>query len=69
MALKFYTSVAKVLKLNARKFWELTPTFVEATEEKLGGGLFAPSFLNRVYKVAHLMEKNISQFFFNLVGF
>ena len=29
--LKFYTSVAKGLKLNARKFYRLVHTFVEVT--------------------------------------
>ena len=52
MALKFYTSVAKELKLKVRKFWGLIPTFGEVTGEKLVEGLFAPprSFLilNRV---------------------
>ena len=38
MALKFYTSVAKGLKLIVKKFWELIPTFVEVTGEKLVGG-------------------------------
>ena len=33
--MKFYTSVAKGLKLKGRKFWGLIPTFVEITEEKL----------------------------------
>ena len=48
--LKFYTSVAKRSKLKVRKFWELIPTFVEVTGEKLvGGGLFTPPpILNRV---------------------
>ena len=36
--LKFYTSVAKVLKLEVKTFWELNPTFVEVTREKLAGG-------------------------------
>ena len=38
--LKFYTNVAKELKLKIRKFWVLIPTFVEVTGEKLikGGG-------------------------------
>ena len=38
---KFYTNVAKRLKLKARKFGRLIPTFVEVTGEKLvgeGGG-------------------------------
>ena len=39
MALKFYTSVAKGLKLKVRKFWGLTPAFVEVTGKKLVGGL------------------------------
>ena len=38
---KFYTSVAKRIKLKVRKFLGLIPTFVEITGEKLvGGGLF-----------------------------
>ena len=37
MALKFYASVVKKLKLKVRKFLELVPTFVEITEEKLVG--------------------------------
>ena len=47
MNVKFYTSVAKGLKLNVREFWGLISTFVEVTGEKLvgagGGGLFALS--------------------------
>ena len=42
MTLIFYTSVAKGLKLKARKFWGLIPTSVEVTGEKLSGGFFAP---------------------------
>ena len=42
MALRFYTTVAKGLKLKAGKFWGLIPTFVEVTGEKLVGGLFLP---------------------------
>ena len=37
MGLKFYTSVAKGLKLKARKFLELILTFIEVTGEKLVG--------------------------------
>ena len=40
MNLKFYISMAKGLKLKARKFWSLVPTFAEVTEEKLVGGPF-----------------------------
>ena len=36
--LKFYTSVAKKLKLKSRKFRGLISAFVEATGEKLAGG-------------------------------
>ena len=42
MVLKFYTSVAKRLKLKVRKFLELFPTFVEVTGEKLVRGAFLP---------------------------
>ena len=40
--LKFYTSLAKSLKLKARKFFELIPTFVETTREILVGEGFPP---------------------------
>ena len=33
--LKFYTSVAKVLKVKVRQFLRLIPTFVEVAGEKL----------------------------------
>ena len=49
--LKFYTSVAKVLKLKARKIWRLVPTFVEVRGEKLVEGPFChppPPILNGV---------------------
>ena len=47
MNLKFYTSVAKGLKLKVRKIWGLIPTFVEVTKGKLvegveGGGWHSP---------------------------
>ena len=38
--LKFWSSVAKGLKLNVRKFLEINPTFVEVTGEKLVGDHF-----------------------------
>ena len=46
----FCTSVAKVLKLKIKTFWDVTPIFAENIGEKLlGGGLFArPPILNRV---------------------
>ena len=40
--LKFYTSVAKGLKLKVRKFWGLIPMFVEVTGEKLVGSFLGP---------------------------
>ena len=58
MALKYYTSVAKGLKLKVRKFWGRNPTFVEVTEKKLvGWGLFAPPIQNRVN--IHMKFKSI----------
>ena len=46
--------MAKVLKLKARKFYGIIPTFVEVAEEKLvegggegEGGIFLPPILNR----------------------
>ena len=37
IALKFYTIVAKALKLKFRKFWGLVSTFVKVIEKKLVG--------------------------------
>ena len=48
MALDFYTSVAKGLKLKVKKFLGLIPTFAKVTEEKLAGGAFCSHILNRV---------------------
>ena len=42
VALNFYTSVTKGLKLKVRKFWGLIPAFVEVTEKNLVGGLLPP---------------------------
>ena len=48
--LKFYTSVAKRLKLKVRKFGKLNSTFVEVTREKLVGRppTPRPPILNRI---------------------
>ena len=43
MIFEFYTSVERVLKLKVRRFWGLSPTFVEVTGETLVGGLFTPT--------------------------
>ena len=49
MALKFYNSVAKGLKLKGRKVWGLIFTLVEVSGKKLVRGSFWPSsILNRV---------------------
>ena len=49
MALKFYTSGKKGLKLKVtKKFEGLIPTFIEVTGEKLVGEPFWPTILNRV---------------------
>ena len=57
MNLKFYTSVAKVLKLKVRKFWGLIPQFAEVTGEKPVGGLFVlPPILNRVNKSSSITK-------------
>ena len=62
--LKFYSSVAKRLKLKARKFWGRIPTFVEVTGEKLERGPFCPlpSILNRV-KLFLYYVKPLNTFF------
>ena len=41
MALTFYTSVVKRLKLQVSNFWDLILMFVGVTVEKLVGGFFA----------------------------
>lgn len=52
MALNFYDSEAKVLKLSVKKFLGLIPTLGEVTGEKLigggGGGVLFATILNRV---------------------
>ena len=62
MNLKFYTSVAKTLKVKVRKFWGLFPTFLEVTGEKLVEGAFctppSPPILIRV-KSSMLAKVNI----------
>ena len=59
MALKFYTSMAKGLKLKIDKFWGLTLAFVEVTREKLVGGLFGspPSWIGLMRQYEYLAEK------------
>ena len=42
MALTFYASVEKGLKLRYRKFWRLVPMFVKVTGGKMVGESFCP---------------------------
>ena len=53
MDLKTYTSVANRLKIKVRKFWEITPIFVEVTGEKLirGGRLLTPPPIHPINSV------------------
>ena len=64
MALKFYTSVTKGLKLRkVRNFGRLTPTFAEVTGKKLvGGRLFAPSlfWIGLVNNSVFCFEKTVT---------
>ena len=58
--LKFYTSVAKELKVKARKFWGIIPTLVEVSGEKLiarGGAFWPPSWIGfiLVYHPQHCL--------------
>ena len=50
--------MGKGSNLKVRRFWGLTPTFVEVAEEKLVGGSFAPSPSPPRYP--HLNRFNIS---------
>ena len=45
-SLKFYTDVAKVLKLKATKFWGISFTFLEVTGEKLVGDVYYSQWKN-----------------------
>ena len=73
MTLKFYTRVAKGLKLKVRKFWMLYSTFVEATGEKLvrgGGGGFSPPIpiLNRVNDFLFIFAGIYGKFYKKLIA-
>ena len=61
MALKFYTSVTKGLKLKVRKFLGLIPIFVEIAGEKLvERDLFGlPSRIGLKKQMKILAEKNV----------
>ena len=63
-SLKFYTSMAKKLKLKVRKFWGLIPTFVEVTGEKMvgGGGAFYPHSLPILNRVNVILEERFPRY-------
>ena len=66
MALKFYTSVTKRLKLKVRKFLGLIPTFVKVSGEKLVKGAFClphPPILNRVNTAFRELQITASKLF------
>ena len=72
--LKFYTSVAKGLKVKVRMFWGLVPTFVEVIREKLvGRGAFCPTpILNRVkstffYRTTPVVSSDTSYIILNAI--
>ena len=46
IALKFYASVAKGLKVKVKRFWGIIATFVEVTGETMVGGILRPPPLN-----------------------
>ena len=48
MALKFYCSMVKMLKLKVKKFLELICTFVKVTWKKMVEAFLPPLILNRV---------------------
>ena len=62
MALKFYTSVVKGLKLKIRKVWGIILTFVGVTVEKLVGGLFSrrSNLFETFIKVRYTLSGKIS---------
>ena len=62
MALKFYTSVAKGLKLKVKRFWDLISTFVGVAAANLVGGLFArrPNLFKIFIKVRCALSGKIS---------
>ena len=68
MALKFYTRVAKRLKLKVRKLWGLLPRFVEITVKKRDGGSFClppPSWigLNNFSILQIILANQVVRFF------
>ena len=74
--MKFYTSVAKGLKVKVIKFWGLVATFIEVTKEKTGsggggGGSFLPPpipvlILNRVKAIFSIYFFKVGSIFLDL---
>ena len=65
MGLKFYTSVAKGLKLKVRKFWGQISTIVEVTRKKVVGGPFAsPPSLIGLRPLKKHQESNFRNFIY-----
>ena len=73
MNLKFYTSVAKELKVKVRKFWGITLKFLEVTRKNLVGVLFSfckhPRRLFIVKDVAPIGEQLLKKAFENFLIF
>ena len=59
--LKFYTNVAKGLKLKVRKFWGLIPTFAKVTEERLVRSAFLSSPPSSIGLRQSLMRESLLQ--------
>ena len=57
-SLKFYTTVAKGLKLKVRKFWGLIATFVEVTGKKLAERPFCPSSWIELIRISIIIPKH-----------
>ena len=70
MALRFYTSVAKGLKIKVIKLWELIHAFVKVTVEKLVGRSICPTpILNWVNKrLSNGAMLSQTEFFFVFEG-
>ena len=71
--MKFYSSVAKGLKVKVIKFWGLVATFIEVTEEKtgIGGRGFLPApipvlILNRVKAIFSIYFFKVGSIFSDL---
>ena len=60
VALIFYSSVTKWLKLKVRTFCGLTPTFVEVIEEKPVGGGGEPFCLPSLIRLTNVSRNVLS---------